>query len=98
MKVFKSSLTLNAETKDFLNNCLECIIPMGINDTISNTIKFGNGIEMDIKICGADDDAPWTEAVLFDHDQEVTVSEPSEEYFGDWELAYGNNLYIGTIN
>lgn len=77
----------------------ECL---GEDDTITNTVVFDNGIEMDIKCCGVqfiegESNLAWTEAVLFDGGAEVCCSEPSDEYLGKWELEYNGDKFIVTI-
>lgn len=67
-------------------NCLD------EDETITYTAKFPNGYSMDIKCCGVEfdedsDNSAWTEAVLFDSNgKQVTCSEPSDEFEGEWEL------------
>lgn len=70
---------------------------MGEDDMLSVTVVFPNGIEMDIKLCGARDDYPWTEAVLFDHGSEVCCTDVSNEFFGIWELSDDNNEYVAIL-
>lgn len=67
---------------------------MGEDDTISTTVVFPNGMEMDIKLCGAKDDYPWTEAVLFNHGSEVCCTDVHDKFFGVWELSNDDNEYI----
>lgn len=71
---------------------------LGEDETITYTARFDNGIEMDIKICGVhfkenEDNTPWTEAVLFDHGCEVCCTEPSDSFFGEWELEIDGTVY-----
>ena len=76
---------------------------MGINETISYTAKFENGIEADIKCCGVDyevnnSNTAWTEAVLFNNGCQICCSEPSDHYFGTWILEDNdNNTYIVNV-
>ena len=61
------------------------------DEVITYTADFGNGFEMDVKICGVQyqegqDNLPWTEAVLFYEGEEIACSEPSENFFGVWGL------------
>lgn len=71
---------------------------MGEKETITHTANFGQGIEMDIKVCGVSfmegiPNMPWTEAVLFENGCQVACSEPGEDFFGEWELSYGDTVY-----
>lgn len=60
-------------------------------DTLSFTADFGNGIEMDVKLCGVDyesggDNRPWTEAVLFKNGSEIGHTNPDDKFFTIWEI------------
>ena len=73
------------------------------DETISNTVIFDDGKQMDIKCCGVQfdpdsDNSAWTEAVLFDENgSELTHSDVSDEYVGEWELEYDGITYVGVI-
>ncbi len=90
---YKKLLTVEPKSHD------EC---MGEEETISNTVKFDDGTEMDIKICGVQynedkvSNLPWTEAVLFRDGCELGYTEPSEEYEGMWFIKSDGNTY--TVN
>lgn len=78
---------------------------MGEDETVSFMVSFDGGYEMDIKLCGVQyDDSPdacnlpYTEAVLFQNGAEVCCTEPSDEFFGLWELEDGNmkfTVFVG---
>ena len=73
------------------------------DETYSQTAKFDDGYEVDVKVCGVqyDEDSPnscWTEAVLFQNGSEVCCTDPSDEYLGYWELETETDLYRVTIN
>ena len=77
---------------------------MGEEETITHTANFGNGIEMDIKVCGVQfideegtTNTPWTEAVLFENGCQVACSEPGEDFFGEWEFSYGDTVYRAIV-
>lgn len=78
----------------------ECL---GEDIAITNTAKFENGFEMDIKCCGVqyneDDESntAWTEAVLFQNGNELCSTEPSDEYLGEWILEYDGNEYVVLV-
>lgn len=79
----------------------ECL---GEDNTISYSVPFKNGYEMDIKCCGVQyeeggTNTAWTEAVLFNKQgSEVCCSEPSDSLFGKWELEDSNgNKYIADV-
>ena len=64
------------------------------DDMQSYTAKFDNGFFADIKICGADEDLPWTEMVLFNQDGgECCCTDCSDEFEGEWELEYNGDIY-----
>ena len=70
----------------------------GEDHTISHTVVFRDGMQMDIKCCGAKDDCSWTEAVLFDKNGcEVCCSEVSDRYNGTWELEDQDRRYVAIV-
>lgn len=106
MKTITKTIKVNAMDSDFLKRILskeptceeECF---GEDSTFSVTIPFPNGFEIDIKCCGVqyeednDTNLPWTEAVLFNKDGgQCCFTEPSDDFFGEWELEYDNVRYI----
>ena len=65
--------------------------------TITYTVQFPDGKEMDIKCCGTQDGPSWTEAVLFDeYGNQLCCTEPDYSFDGPWELQYEDTLY--TVN
>ena len=108
MKTYKSTITISQKMNDALDKYLhnpstpaECLSE---DDGFVETAEFENGYQMDIKCCGVqfhegEDNSAWTEAVLFDTDgNEVTFSEPSDEFTGEWELNdHDGNTYIVTV-
>lgn len=75
---FERVITISKEEAEQINNhfhieptCVdECL---GEDIAITNTVKFDDGIEMDIKCCGvqyeeeSESNTAWTEAVLFEN-------------------------------
>ena len=71
---------------------------LGEDNTITTTVKFDNGFEMDVKCCGSQDGTAWTEAVLFDENgHEATMTDPSDEFFGEWIIEYEPDTYHAEI-
>ncbi len=73
---------------------------LGEDETISCSVVFGDGKEMDIKCCGTriGEGAAWTEAVLFSKDGvQLAVSECSDDFFGEWELCYDGVSYCANV-
>lgn len=75
----------------------------GEDNTICYTAEFDNGVEMDIKLCGVQyesgsNNTCWTEAVLFsENGSELCCTEPSDGFFGEWQLEYDGDTYIAII-
>ena len=66
--------------------------------TITYTVQFPDGKQMDIKCCGCQDEPSWTEAVLFDADgSQLCCTEPGDSFDGPWELQYAGIRYTVTI-
>lgn len=70
----------------------------GENNTISVTAVFPDGIEMDIKCCGCNDEPSWTEAVLFQNGSELCHTDVDEIFFDAWELDYNGRRYIAIVS
>lgn len=69
------------------------------DETIINTVYFPDGMSMDIKCCGCQDEPSWTEAVLFDQNgNEVACTEVCDEYDGTWELEYGGIVHRAIVH
>lgn len=58
------------------------------DETITETVKFNDGAEMDIKLVICDGkDTPYTEAVLFDKNGvEQGFTDPDDEFLGEWTV------------
>ena len=93
---FRKVLTVGRKKAEFYEKALSSINMIGEGYAYSETVKFDNGYEMDIKICGADTIEPWTEAVLLDENgDECGCTDVGEEFFGEWWIAYnGNDYYV----
>lgn len=57
-------------------------------ETIASwTANFGNGYEVDLKVCSSDNGDPlWCEAVLFKDGCERSCTDVEEVLNGDWDL------------
>ena len=93
-----TKIKINQKFADFANKCLQQQI-LCEEDTFSETAVFPNGCQMDIKICGTDEEPAWTEAVLFNKEgYELCCSDVSDEFIGEWHLVYENNSYTVIVD
>lgn len=68
------------------------------SETITYTVQFSDGCQMDIKCCGVDNGPAFTEAVLFDKNGgQLAFTEPEEEYLGSWTLEYNGISYTAVV-
>jgi len=72
--------------------------------SIIYSATFDNGMVMDVKCVGAEseDEGAWTEAVLMKPDDkgnlaEVTGSQVSDDYLGEWSLEYKGDTYTVEV-
>ena len=70
----------------------------GMDSAETHSVKFPDGFVMDIKVCGCDDEASWSEAVMLAPTPtgalcEIGCTEPGETILSDWEFTVGNRLY-----
>ena len=63
------------------------------DETITHTAKFPNGIEADIKLVICEEEAPYTEGVLFHNGFELTCTEPYCTYDGEWNFEHNGIEY-----
>lgn len=107
MKRLEETLIVDKEYAKIINHYCE-VEPadesecLGEDETISETVVFEDGAEMDIKCCGVqyqegEINRAWTEAVLFKNGCQVACSEPSDGYFGEWELEADGVLYVANV-
>ena len=67
------------------------------DETITHTAKFPNGIEADIKLVICEEESPYTEGVLFQNGFELTCTEPSDTYDGEWNFEHNGTEYIVNV-
>ena len=71
------------------------------DESISESVFFDNGIEVEVKIViPIDEDSyTWTEAIIYDNNQYVGCTEPSEDFFGEWYLEdnKGNQYTLNIV-
>ena len=82
-------------------------LPLGLNESeyqgedntiIVATIRCSNGYEIDIKCCGCQEEASWTEAVLFNENGvELCCTDCSDEIIGEWLIEYDDTIYSVII-
>lgn len=67
--------------------------------TISEwTVDFGNGYEVDLKVCSSDTDEPlWCEAVLFLNGSECCCSDVGDSLDGTWGFEYENEEFLLVV-
>lgn len=73
---------------------------LGEMESITQTVDFDDGRQMDIKCCGtrSGEGSAWTEAVLFsENGAQLAVSECSDKFFCEWELCYNGVSYCVNV-
>lgn len=98
---FVKRLQISRKEAEIVNGYLQAKTSeefQGENHTISHTLVFPDGKQMDVKCCGAQSERSWTEAVLFDENGcELCCSEISDRYDGTWELEYQGRRYVAIV-
>ena len=101
MPAFVKYLHISRREAEIVNGYLQAKNAEEFQDedhTISHTVVFPDGKQMDVKCCGAQEECSWTEAVLFDENGcELCCSEVSDRYAGTWELEYQNRRYVTIV-
>ena len=101
----KARLMIPRSALEVINKYLEAETEeefQGEDNTIINSVKFPDGMVMDIKCCGCQNENSWTEAVLFIPNKnggliEVCCSEVDESYLGEWELEFDGDSYVVEV-
>lgn len=110
-KHYFSTLTLDLQTLTHIHTLLhtepscksDCF---GEDEKISYTVRFPDGVEMDLEICGVqyqegESNLPWTQAVLFLNGSELAFTEPDGDFYGDWtlyrQMENGETRYYHTL-
>ena len=99
MQIHHVVKTISTERTNFINELLhltgdEIYNKYGFkrDETITETVDFGNGIEMDIKLVICDgEEKPYTEAVLFRDGYELACTEPDDVFVDTWSIEYETN-------
>lgn len=98
---FHQTLKISQDALAIINGYLNADSPekyQGEDSAIIHTVQFPDGKQMDIKCCGCNAEASWTEAVLFDsHGCEIACTEVCGEYTGLWELEYFDAIYTVDV-
>lgn len=97
-EVYKLSLREAKIIEDYLNASDEDE-HLSEDETITHTVYFPDGCQMDIKCCGTDNGTAFAEAVLFNKNGgQMAYSEPEDEYLGTWTLKYNGTTYTVTVD
>jgi len=95
----KETITITKDEYALISSYLSIPELQSEDKTFTKTVKFPDGMEMDIKCCGAKDVASWTEAVLFyPNGSQACCSDPDAEFVGTWELECNGKLYKAVVN
>lgn len=62
-----------------------------------HNVVFNDGTRMEIRIRGAKDVYPWTEAALFKGEKMVRQSQIELDFMRTWKLRYGGNTYTAIV-
>lgn len=96
-QICKTTLEVDPALLKVIDQYLHADTPDKYQDedhTISCTATFLDGRQMDIKCCGSQSGPSWTEAVLFDqYGEELCMSDPEEEFDGEWSLECDGITY-----
>lgn len=104
------TLNISQEKADYIRTLLSLtgneiydLYGLKRDETITETVDFGDGVEMDIKlvIC-EDEESPYTEAVLFKNGSEITHTDVEYDFEGEWVLEYETDkqthIYTAVVN
>ena len=94
MKTYDEILAIEPEDEKEIKANLSTPGRQGRDDIITKTVKFPDGMQMDIKCCPSPGEKSWTEAVLFrPSGEEFNVTEVMDEFFRTWTMECDGTLY-----
>lgn len=101
---FSATLKLPARRIAILNEFLSGEVIQGEGRTEMHSVRFPDGMVMDLKVCGCDEDPSWAESVLFAPTSttstghtildEVACSGVEDDFIGPSELEYNGTNYV----
>ena len=101
---YNETIELFPETAERIQHALDNTDRLDPGASIIYSATFLNGMVMDVKCVGAEsvDAGAWTEAVLMKPDEqgnlsEVTGSQVSDDYLGEWKLEYKGDTYTVEV-
>lgn len=100
--VFERTVSIRPSEAEEINSYLSGENMQSEDNTISITIEYDDGMQMDIKCCGGGDDVSWTEAVLFAPSYlgggQVACTDADDTFVQTWEIEYGNRVYRAIVD
>lgn len=95
---YHQELTLDETESSLLEKYLSEPGSQPKDKTFVKTVKFPDGMQMDVKCCQSQDKTSWTEAVLFlPNGVEINCAAPRDTFIGSWEIKYNNRMYKTTV-
>lgn len=101
---YSATIELFPATAERVQRALDNTERLDPGASIIRSATFDNGMVMDVKcVCAeSEDEGAWTEAVLMKPDEkgnlsEVTGSQVSDDYLGEWKLEYKGDTYAVEV-
>ena len=74
-------------------------------DHLSISVRYSDGKVVVVEVCGCagyrknECNLPWTQGILYSKEgYELSVTEPCDEFFGEWQFYYLDNLYVLNVS
>lgn len=106
-RLFSATLKLPARRMAILNEFLSGEVIQGEGRTEMHSVRFPDGMVMDLKVCGCDEDPSWAESVLLAPTSttstgrtildEVACSGVEDDFIGPSELEYNGTNYVVDV-
>lgn len=103
--LFERTVSIRPSEAEEINSYLSGENMQSEDNTISVTVEYDDGMQMDIKCCGGGDDASdasWTEAVLFAPSclggGQVACTDADDTFVQTWEIEYENRICRAIVD
>ena len=100
---FKTAIKVEKEKLNHLNSLLSMenidfhALKIEEDATLETfTANFGNGIEVDIKVCSGQTNC-FVDPILFDHGSEAVTNDTEDQLDGIYLFEYESNTYVVVV-
>jgi hypothetical protein len=108
MTLYKKKLIVEPHVADVMEELCRTAPSVGRDIEFDESVKFDNGLLMDIQVCSGNDDSYWTQGVLYkavikdapgdaNCYYEVACTDVGESFLGEYHVWYKDDEYVVEV-